>query len=318
MKKSITVLLLLSSMIVNAQITTASLVGDWKCYLNDKISFEFLRLKGDGTGLKCFGQTINGKDTLFVDHVTALVITSWNVDKQRLILNSKNTLSFKIRPEYTLKATDTDKITLTGENLIFYLYPSVLNRKEFYRSVVYQKARCFSKDYSGKASTCISDESLVSFKPLDEGTKLAQYVGFDDLIPHLIACHLGYEFAQQYPDPPYSLVVPTSINELTLGFGNKNFYISLYTDKDSSETSIEVYYDFGDELKKFYFKEYSEGKGKMDVVRKNGLDIYRGTNWQGKYEGKIFLDHSLMVAYYTRDSSLLDKLQNCITSFKYK
>lgn len=83
-----------------AQPNKNKLIGDWKFYLDDKVTFEFLRLNNDGTGLKCFGKTINSKDTLFTNHITALDITSWEIKNELLILNSKNTVSFKVNPSY--------------------------------------------------------------------------------------------------------------------------------------------------------------------------------------------------------------------------
>ena len=143
-------------------------------------------------------------------------------------------------------------------------------------------------------------------------------MGFDDLIPHIVSCHSGYEYIQKYYDPSYSIEIPSSILSWSFGFGNKDFYISLDSDeKDSSETSIVIYYDFGNEMKEFYFSEIQKGKEKKDVVKRNNHDIYKGRNWQGKYEGKVFLDNSMVVAYYTRDETIQEKLQQCITTFKY-
>ena len=71
----------------SAQTDKDKLVGDWKYYLKDRTSFEFLRLNPDGTGLKCFGQTINGRDSLFLNHITTLFITNWVERKQLPLLN---------------------------------------------------------------------------------------------------------------------------------------------------------------------------------------------------------------------------------------
>jgi hypothetical protein len=48
------------------------------------------------------------------------------------------------------------------------------------------------------------------------------------------------------------------------------------------------------------------------------MDIYKTINWQGKYEGKIFLKNFIVVAYYTKNKKLRETLQKSITSFKYK
>lgn len=303
-----------------AQTDNDRLIGDWKVYLTDKISFEFLRLNSDGTGVKCFGQTINGKDTLFLNHITALKITKWKIMRATLIIESNNTVSFKVNPEYKLSFIGNDRIVLEGEHLIFYLYPSVLNRKEFKRTVVYQRADKISKNYGVSTASCIvNDRHLFSLSYVDSVTQLAAYKGFDDLIPYIVGCNNGYEYVQKYHDPPYSLEIPSSIHNWSFGFGNKNFYISLNSeDNDTSETSIVIYYDFDNEMKNYYFSQIQKGKEKREVITQNSLAIYKTINWQGKFEGKVFLDNSIVVAYYTRDKKIQEKLQKCITSFKYK
>src|SRR5215211_598832 len=92
-------LLLFLTLRMYAQTDRDKLVGDWKCYLKDKSSFEFLRLNLDGTGLKCFGQTIDNNDSLFLNHVTTLLITNWRVEEGKLFLDSKNTVSFEVKPD---------------------------------------------------------------------------------------------------------------------------------------------------------------------------------------------------------------------------
>src|SRR4030095_7369907 len=139
----------------SAQIEKDQLIGDWKCYSKDKTSFEFLRLSPDGTGLKCFGQTIGGKDSLFLNHVTTLLITNWRSEKGTLVLDSKNTVSFKLNPEYKVELDNQNNLRLQGEHLIFYLYPSYLNRSEFQRTVTYQKAAKIPGDHGVNAASCI-------------------------------------------------------------------------------------------------------------------------------------------------------------------
>lgn len=71
-------------------------------------------------------------------------------------------------------------------------------------------------------------------------------------------------------------------------------------------------------MKEDYFSQIKNGKEKEDIIKENNLNIYKSINWQDKYEGKVFLDNSIVVVYYTRDEKLQAKLQKCITSFKYK
>jgi hypothetical protein len=118
MKQYLALLFLLFALKGTAQ-NREKLIGDWKFYLQDRISFEFLRLNDNGTGVKCLGQTLNGKDTLFLDHITTLLITNWEVKKQKLTIESRNNLSFKVNPDYKLTLLDDDKIKLEGEHLIY-------------------------------------------------------------------------------------------------------------------------------------------------------------------------------------------------------
>jgi hypothetical protein len=301
-----------------AQPDKNKLAGDWKCYLDDKTTFELLRLNSDGTGLKCFGQTIDEKDTLFTNHVTALIITSWEVKKEKLILNFKNTISFKINPAYQVQFSSDSTFELTGEQLKLNLFPSYLNRELFARTVAFQRAETIIGPVGSKSATCIVGEKIFSFTPIDSRTHLATYKGFEDLIPHLVGCKSKFELVQQYKDPSYNLSIPTSINKWSFGFGDKLFYISFNSEKDdTSQTSIVIYYDFKNENKDYYFKQIKEGKEKGDIVRFNNIDIYKAINWQGKYEGKIFLNNSIWIAYYTKDKGQEELLQKCITSFKY-
>lgn len=320
MKHPLVLIFLFLCLQLTAQTDKDKLVGDWKLYLKDKTSFEFLSLNPDGTGLKCFGQTINGKDTLFLNHITTLQITKWKVAKAKLILESNNAVSFNVNPEYKLSFVRNDKIHLDGEHLIFYLYPSILNRREFQRSITYQRADKIPKDYGVNTASCIvKDRYLFALSQIDNATQLATYKGFDDLIPYIVSCNNGYEYAQKYHDPPYSLEIPNSIHKWSFGFGNKNFYISFNSDdSDTSETSIVIYYDFDNEMKDYYFSQIQKGKEKKEIVKQNNLDIYKTINWQGKYEGKVFLNNSIVIAYYTKDKKFEEKLQQCITSFKYK
>jgi hypothetical protein len=320
MKHSLPFIFLFFCLQLTAQTDKDKLVGDWKFYLKDRISFEFLRLNSDGTGLKCFGQTIDSKDTLFLNHLTTLKITKWGISKEKLILESSNTVSFKVNPAYRLSFPEIDKIELDGEHLIYYLYPSFLNRKEFQRSVTYQRSDRIPKDYGVNTASCIvKDRNLFLLTQIDSATQTAVYKGFDDLIPHIVSCSNGYEYIQKYHDPPYSLNIPSTIQRWSFGFGNKNFYISLNTDEgDSSETSIVIYYDFNDELKNFYFSQIEKGSQKKNIVRQNGMDIYKTDYDPMKFEGRLFANNSIIIMYYTKDEKMQEQLQKCISTFRYK
>jgi hypothetical protein len=320
MRQRLIFIFLIPFLQATAQSDKDKLVGDWKFYLKDRTNFEFLRLNSDGTGVKCFGQTINDKDTLFLNHITTLEITNWKVSKGKLILESNNSVSFKVNPEYRYSLLNNDKIELIGEHLIFFLYPSILNRKEFQRSVTYQKADKIPKDYGVKAAKClVEDRHLFSIRQIDSTTQLVTYKGFDDLIPYIVSCNNGYEYTQKYYDPPYSFTIPNSIHKWSFGFGNKEFYISFNSDdNDTTETSIVIYYDFDNELKNFFFDQLNTGKVKKNVVNLNGLTIYKTHYTQDKFEGRIFYDNQIILMYYTKNEKIQNELQKSLVSFKHK
>lgn len=320
MKSILILVFLILSFQLPAQSNKARLVGDWKFYQTDNSSFEFLRLNEDGTGIKCFGRTINGKDTLFVDEITTLNIIKWKVSKGKLILESKNEVIFSVNPEYELTFLENDKIELRGEHLILYLFPSMLNRSKFQRSVIYQRADKILNVYGVTSLNCITvEKDLFTFNQVDSITQLALYKGFEDIIPHIVGCKNSFEYVQKYQDPPYSLLIPTYLLNRSFGFGNKLFYFSFNSAKgDSSETTIAIYYDFDNSMKEYYFSQIEKGIEPNNYSTINEHNVYLTTNYQGKLEGKVFLDNSIIIAYYTREEELIEQLQKCITSFKYK
>ncbi len=163
----------------------------------------------------------------------------------------------------------------------------------------------------------MKERDLFSFQPIDSLTQLAKYKGFDDLIPHIVGCSPGFEYTQKYLDRPYSLEIPGSVSGWSFGFGNKNFYIR-FDSENTTEWTIVIYYDFDDNMKDSYFSEMKSGKVKKNIARENNLEIYKTINWESKYEGKVFLPNSIVIAYYTKDKKLEDRLQKCISSFKYE
>lgn len=313
------VLGLLSLLTGLAQTGSRKPVGVWKSYLDDRITFEYLRLDADGTGLKCFGQTMNGKDTLFVNQITALVITNWEERGDFIYINSRNRVSYKLNPAYAVRYLDSDKIELTGEHLKLGFYPSVLNRNLFARTVTYQRAESIVGDYGVVAAACIVGPNTFTFTSIDSQTCMATYKGFDDLIPHIVSCGTAYKYTQHYRDPGYQLIVPAAVRRTDYGFGNGIFYLRLNSPEgDTPVMSIVIYYDFDGKYQSGRFADLRKDGGKPDVVRVNNRDIYRAINWEGKYSGEIFLANAISVSYYTKDKNLEGLLEKCIASFEYR
>lgn len=317
-KRLITIFCLSFALKGYAQTANSSYVGEWKSYMVDSITFEYLKLNPDGTGLKCFGKTLNGKDYFYEDQITALIITKWWVTGNRLILQNKNKLSFDIDNEYQLGQSANGGIALLGEHLRLGVYPSFLNRKENYREVSYQRSEKL-KGYGATVLPCVLSSRPFSYAPVDNSTQLATYAGFADLVPHLLGCSSEYEFAKRYYDPSYTIKLPASLKKLSIGYGTRNFYYSLNTEEsDKDETSIVIYYDFADEMKDRFFSRNKKENKNPEIVTVNGRNVYLGKNWQNKFEGKIFLENHLVIAYYTFNSKLENQLRDCIASFKYR
>jgi hypothetical protein len=57
-------------------------------------------------------------------------------------------------------------------------------------------------------------------------------------------------------------------------------------------------------------------KEKRILLAKIIWTFYTTTNWEASMK-EGFLENSIIVAYYTRDKKLEDRLQKCIASFKY-
>jgi hypothetical protein len=317
MKKFVYLLLLGRAMTVQAQTDRDLLVGEWKSYLPDSITFEYLQLNKDGSGLKCYGKTYNGEDSLFRKHVSTHPIADWRIEKNKLIIAS-NLERIGLSGEYEVKISG-DSITLTGGNVLLGNMPSILNKELHTRSVTYQRASKFGKEYGVKTARCVMQQRLFTFQPIDKKLQLAKYIGFGDLIPHLEGCRTEFSFAKSFADPAYSIKIPASVKGWSFGYGNLNYYVRFDTPSgDKPEMTIVIYYDFRDEMKDHYLLRLKTGKEKGEMVTVNGRQIYKGINWEEKFEGKIFLENRIVIAYYTGDDKMQKMLQDCITSFKYE
>lgn len=303
-----------------AQTTNTPFIGAWKCYLADSATFEFLNLNADGSGIKGFGKTIEGRDKIFMDNVSLLTITHWFVKGDTIIMLSESKAHFQANPQYRYVWKEGGYLELDGEHILLGIYPSYLTKDQFQRTVVYQKADLISHHEGTSAGKCIVDDlTLFKFSTLDSTWQMAEYKGHEDLIPDIVSCGAQYQYINHYNDVPFSLMIPRSVQDWSFGYGDMSFYISLNSiEKDDPVTSIVIHYDFNNELRGFYFSQMHEGKRERDSVLLKGKCIYKTKNWQGKYEGDLFLDHSLIVSYYTKDEKQQEMLQNCIASFKYK
>jgi len=304
---------------VFGQKKTDFFVGEWKSYLSDNSTFEYLKLDKDGTGIKAIGKTINGKDTILSNHHSFLQITSWKLKKNELTLETKHELMYEPIFTYKLESKNSKSITILGDHFKLGIYPSFLNKDLFRSSVTFTNTKYIEGTYGLNTDTCLFELRIIDFKQLDSTFQIASYKGFDDLIPHLIGCTQEYKFINKYYDPPYELMLPADFNSWSFGCGDDNFYISLKNRNDSiTESSIVIYYDFVDKNKNHYFSQIDNGKEIKNMVLYENKELYLFKNWQKKISGKIFYDNHMFVAFYTHDKSKEEVLKKCIASFRYK
>lgn len=312
-------LCLLSTISLLGQSRMDFYVGEWKSYLTDNSTFDYLKLNKDGTGIKAIGKTINGKDTILNDHHSFMQITNWKVKKKELTIELKHALMYEPNGTYFIEKTDEKTITLVGDHFELGIYPSPGNKETFNRSVTFTKSKFIDIDnYGVRTDTCLFEMKIIDFEELDSTFQTSSYRGFDDLIPHLVGCTQEFKFVSKFNDPPYELRLPSDFNSWSFGYGDDNFYISFANNNDSiTETSIVIYYDFVDNNKNYYFSQIDKGKEVKNMISFEGKDLYLFKNYQKKSSGKIFFDNHMYVAYYTHDKTKEEVLRKCIASFRY-
>jgi hypothetical protein len=303
----------------NAQNKNARIAGKWKSYLADSVTFDYLELNKDGTGRKGFGQTIEGKDSLFERHIATFKITSWKLQGDKLTLQADHALDYSPGFEYKVKWNTPGQIELTGENIDLDIFPSQKNRSRFTRTVRYIHADSLEVETSASFRRCIVWEKPFTYQKADSLSSKAIYRGFDDLIPYLLGCKDEFPFASSYKDNPYSITVPHNFTRLSLGFGKYEFYYTLYADSDpNAENRIEIYYDFDNSIRDAFFRDLDKDKINAKLLSISGKDVYQYINYDGKRAGRCIIGNSLIVAYYTVDPKLEPLLLRCIASFEYR
>lgn len=298
-------------------------VGEWKSYMSDSTTFEYLRLDADGNGIKGVGKTINGKDTILANNFAFMQITDWEVINDQLIIESKHGFMFDTSGIYIIqnKSMYEKGFTLFGDHLQLGIYPSRQNfsKDTFKRPIRYVDSEAIRGDFGVRTAKCIVEMEIFTFEEMDSFFRKFHYIGFDDLIPHLVGCTREFNFVHKYPDPAYEILLPKDFDTWSFGYGNENFYISFRSRNDTiTETSIDIYYDFIDSDKNYYFSKIEKGEEEKNLTSFQGKDLYLFKNWQKKFSGEIFYDNHICLAYYTRDKSKEEMLKQCIASFKYK
>lgn len=296
------------------------LEGEWKCYLSDSTTFEYLKLNQDGSGIKAIGKTINGQDTILSDEKAYFQITNWKREKNTLIIETEHSLKyFSPDTHYYIQDETESEITLFGDHLELGIYPSHLNKELFRRTVTYTKTKFIEGSFGVKTDSCIFGLDLFDFEQIDSSFHKANYVGFSDLIPHLVGCTFAVNFVKDYADPAYELTLPIDFDSWSLSYRTEGFCISFKDKSDTvSGTSISIFYDFTDSQKDYYFSEVAKGNKVESVIQFSDLDLHLYQSYNKKHAGKTFYDNHIFVYYFTEDKSKEQFLQGCITSFKYK
>ena len=319
MKNILTILIIQLLFATSLVAQNKKYVGEWKSYLSDKTTFQYLKLNSDKTGIKAIGKTINGKDTILSENHSFLKITNWKIKKKKLVVQIEHNLNYNPNNVYEIKSTNKDSLVLLGDHFELGIYPSRLNKNSFNKIVNYVDTKSIKGDFGLKTKTCLGEMELFQFEKIDDDFISAKYIGFNDIIPHLTGCTQDYEFVSSYIDPAYELRLPKGFDFWHLGWGNNSLTISFIdkTDK-TSETSISINYDFKDEDKKHYFRQIEKGKEIENKIIFADKELYQFINWQKKTSGKIFYDNNIYVSYYTFDKNKEQILKECISSFKYK
>jgi hypothetical protein len=296
----------------------SDLIGKWKSYESDSSSFHYLELNKNGSGFKGMGKTINGKDSIYTGDKSFFEIKKWKLLGQSVLITFKEKKFLPVTFEYKLEDSVNRSFKLSGVHYGFGVYPSRLNMQDFEKTIEFKEASTFKNMIGQKTDKCVNQYDLFDFLSLNDSIKYAKYIGFNDLIPHLLGCTQDFQFIKSYNDSAYIINVPDNFNYWSIGYGNHNFYYKFSDTRDtSSETSIVIYYDFEDKKKTHFLKQIEEGKKEKKVVIENKEEIYLFKNWQKKYSGKIFYDNHLSISYFTKDKSKEVLLQRCIASFFY-
>lgn len=178
----------------------------------------------------------------------------------------------------------------------------------------------FAQQITGKEDSCIVSLKSVRFNKAENGHITVLKDSVPDFIKHIKDCSVMYKYPDYYRDHSFELTVPPFLKYLSYGFGDSNFYYSINdsNNSDSLTTSILIYYDFNDDLRDFYLSQVKRGSEKIAVVKKDGSDWYKTDYDPDKFEGKIFVNNSIILMYYTTDKLKEEVLLNSLLSFSFK
>ncbi|MBD77814.1 MAG: hypothetical protein CL840_02580 [Crocinitomicaceae bacterium] len=299
---------------LSAQNRNPELVGEWKSYLKDNTTFYYLKLSSDGSGEKCIGKTINGRDTLLRNEMSYVKILDWGLSGKNLNLQIKHDLMFEPNGSYKMKQNKDGSLTLNGSHFTLGFFISHLNKDAFMGSVTFQKSDQIEGEFGVIPDTCIYDIDEFTFEKVDSGSFRATYVGFDDIIPYILGCSLGFEFPKEFKVPAFELTLPDSYKFGIHGMGTNSYDVGFIDISDTiSESVVIIYFDFDGVSEKSHSKDKE-----VTLINYKGKKIYTHLSWQKKYAGDVFYSPNIYLSYRTFNKEKEDELRAIVTSFKFK
>lgn len=287
---------------------------EWKRYYNDSISFKYLKLTKNGTNLIAFGQTLNGKDTIYqYDHN---VINDWHINDDTLTLLTNFRDGQMIR-KYLIRNKKRNSFEASGLNS---KVPNFLKDSAWYSQNEFKfiDSKTLKGCYGTNNAKCLSELSLFTYEALDSLNNNFDYKGVGNIIPHIMNCGTGSMYVSSFEDSPYRLKVPKTLDNYSFEFDDNEFEIILSSSSDTIETCIVIYFDFIGYSKKDFLKRFKPGRLKAEKIIENNKEIYLFKNLSNEYSGEVFYDKHIHIGYYTRNAKLESQLRDCISSFKYK
>ena len=165
--------------------------------------------------------------------------------------------------------------------------------------------------------SCIATLDVVHFEKLNATSVLIQKSPVRDLLKYIRNCKNSFKYATSYTDRGFELTVPGYLQALSFGFGDYTYSISLI-DTEGLNRTITIDYDFDEHYRQFFFGEIKKGTQQATTQWIGDKEYWFFKNWEGRYAGRIFLDSTTFITYYTKDPAYEKELQQAIASFVWK
>lgn len=166
--------------------------------------------------------------------------------------------------------------------------------------------------------SCLIDLHTITRKPIGNNKTLVTKRKVANLTAAIKSCSPEYSYPSIYEDHPFSLVIPSFLDEISYGQGNNEFYFSFNdsNNDDSLTCSILVKYDFNDEYKNYCLRDLKNEPGKTRIKTVGSVQLYTFTNAIGFYCGQIFYPNNIVLFYNTSNKKAEEQLQEALTTFR--